>query len=113
MPTELWSIGLVLLASFLGSFGPLMLKKASSSFRFGWELLKNYHLILGFFFYGILWLNLKFIFEQLCVNLGDALWNSCTTKLLKEAQSFAKQGSLDFRQSREKKVVAMFSSLFV
>lgn len=54
MATELWAIGLVLLATSLGSFGPLFLKKASSNFQFNFKtLIKNYNLILGVFFYGL------------------------------------------------------------
>lgn len=53
METQLWAIGLVLLACFLGSFGPIMLKKASSkSFKIR-DIIKNYYLIIGFLFYGI------------------------------------------------------------
>jgi|SRR3989344_4251229 len=54
MATELWAIGLVLLASFLGSLGPIMLKKASDKMSFNiFHLFRNYHLILGFGFYGV------------------------------------------------------------
>jgi len=54
MPAELWAIGLVILASLVGSFGPILLKKASakklSDVR---SLMKNYPLMLGVFLYGI------------------------------------------------------------
>ncbi|MBD3164851.1 EamA family transporter [Candidatus Woesearchaeota archaeon] len=54
MKTELWSIGLVLAASSIGSLGPLFLKKASVKFRFNIkELVKNYYLFLGIGFYGM------------------------------------------------------------
>tara|TARA_Y100000310_G_scaffold337830_1_gene425909 strand:- start:622 stop:969 length:348 start_codon:yes stop_codon:yes gene_type:complete len=53
MQTQLWAIGLVLLASFLGSFGPIMLKKSSSkSFKIK-DILKNYYLIFGLLFYAL------------------------------------------------------------
>jgi len=53
METQLWAIGLVLLACFLGSFGPIMLKKASGkSFKIK-DIIRNYYLIFGFIFYGI------------------------------------------------------------
>lgn len=54
METQLWAIGLVLLACFIGSFGPIMLKKASGkiSLRIK-ELIKNYYLISGFLFYAL------------------------------------------------------------
>jgi uncharacterized membrane protein len=53
MQTQLWAIGLVLLASFLGSFGPIMLKKASGkSFKLK-DIIKNYYLIFGFLFYAL------------------------------------------------------------
>jgi drug/metabolite transporter (DMT)-like permease len=54
MQTELWAIGLVFLAVFLGSFGPVLLKKASSKMSFSIKgIITNYYLIGGFFFYGI------------------------------------------------------------
>ncbi|MBU0629036.1 MAG: EamA family transporter [Nanoarchaeota archaeon] len=54
METELWAIGLVILACFIGSFGPIMLKKASGKMSLKIkELIKNYNLILGFVFYGL------------------------------------------------------------
>ena len=54
METQLWAIGLVLLACFLGSFGPIMLKKASGKISFKIrDIIKNYYLISGFLFYGI------------------------------------------------------------
>ncbi len=54
METQLWAVGLVLLACLLGSLGPIMLKKASgrASFKIR-DLIKNYHLIIGFLFYGL------------------------------------------------------------
>ena len=30
MPAEMWAIGLVVLATFIGAFGPILLKKASA-----------------------------------------------------------------------------------
>ncbi len=54
MATELWAIGLVLLASFIGSFGPIYLKKASGEFTFNiLKLIKNKELIFGVIFYGL------------------------------------------------------------
>src|SRR3989344_3519883 len=54
MATQLWAIGLVLLAGFLGSWGPIMLKFASSRMSFNpLKLFKNYYLIAGVGFYGI------------------------------------------------------------
>lgn len=54
MATELWSIGLVILATLIGAFGPILLKKASakklSSIH---SLMKNYHLFGGVFLYAI------------------------------------------------------------
>lgn len=53
METQLWAIGLVLLASFVGSFGPIMLKKATGkSFKLK-DILKNHYLIFGVLFYGL------------------------------------------------------------
>lgn len=53
MQTQLWAIGLVLLACLLGSFGPIMLKKASDKpFKIK-GILTNYYLIGGFLFYGL------------------------------------------------------------
>ncbi len=54
METQLWAMGLVLLACFLGSFGPIMLKKASGRLSFKMkDIIKNYYLIFGILFYGI------------------------------------------------------------
>lgn len=54
MATELWAIGLVILATFTGAFGPILLKKASakrlSKFR---SLIKNYYLFAGVSLYAI------------------------------------------------------------
>jgi len=53
MQTQLWAIALVLSACFLGSFGPIMLKKASGkSFKIK-DIIKNYYLIGGFLLYAI------------------------------------------------------------
>lgn len=54
MATQLWAIGLVLLASFCGSLGPIMLKKASGKLSYNvFKNIKNYYLFAGFGFYGI------------------------------------------------------------
>ena len=54
MATQLWAIGLVVLATLIGAFGPILLKKASakklSSIK---ELAKNYYLFGGVALYGI------------------------------------------------------------
>ena len=54
MATQLWAIGLVALATLIGAFGPILLKKASakklSSLK---ELAKNYYLFGGVALYGI------------------------------------------------------------
>ena len=54
MATELWAIGLVVLATFVGAFGPILLKKASakklSSIK---SLMTNYPLMGGVFLYAI------------------------------------------------------------
>lgn len=52
MTTELWAIGLVLFASFIGSFGPIFFKRGSKNIKLNIiSLLKNYDLIIGIFFY--------------------------------------------------------------
>ena len=54
METQLWAVLLVLSACFIGSFGPIMLKKASGKMSFKIkELMKNYNLMMGFVFYGL------------------------------------------------------------
>ena len=54
METQLWAIGLVLLGCFLGSFGPIMLKKASGKVSLKIkDIIKNYYLISGILFYGL------------------------------------------------------------
>jgi|TARA_B100002003_G_C14133005_1_gene544911 uncharacterized membrane protein len=54
MTTELWAIGLVILATFVGAFGPILLKKASAKklSRIS-ALMKNYHLFGGVSLYAI------------------------------------------------------------
>ena len=48
MPTELWAVGLVVLGTIVGSFGPILLKKGSKKFSLNPKLLiKNYHIISG------------------------------------------------------------------
>ena len=50
----LWAIGLVILATLIGSFGPIFLKKASEKKLSRIDsLMKNYHLMVGFIFYGL------------------------------------------------------------
>ena len=54
MATQLWAVGLVILATLIGAFGPILLKKASamklSSIS---ALMKNYNLFIGVSLYGI------------------------------------------------------------
>lgn len=54
MATELWAIGLVIIATIVGAFGPIFMKKGSKNFQADIKaLLSNYELMLGIFFYGI------------------------------------------------------------
>lgn len=54
MKTQLWSIILVILASLVGAFGPILLKKASAkSLSKISSLMTNYHLFGGVALYGI------------------------------------------------------------
>lgn len=54
MTTQLWAIGLVILATLIGAFGPILLKKASakklSKIK---SLATNYHLFGGAALYAI------------------------------------------------------------
>jgi len=52
MTTELWAIGLVMMATLVGAFGPILLKRASAKklSRIS-SLIKNYHLFGGGFPY--------------------------------------------------------------
>lgn len=54
MTTQIWAIGMVILATLIGAFGPILLKKASaqklSSLN---SLIKNYSLFGGVALYGI------------------------------------------------------------
>lgn len=54
MATQLWAIGLVILATLIGAFGPIMLKKASSKklSRIS-SLITNYHLFGGVALYAL------------------------------------------------------------
>ena len=53
MATQLWAIGLVLLASFVGSSGPIFLKKFSPSLTLRFSSLWNKWFILGFTAYAL------------------------------------------------------------
>ena len=54
METKLWAIGLVVLATLVGAFGPILLKKASSKkLSKISSLITNYHLFGGVALYGI------------------------------------------------------------
>ncbi|HLD06474.1 MAG TPA: multidrug transporter [Candidatus Nanoarchaeia archaeon] len=54
MSTPLWSMGVVLVATFIGAFGALMLKKASATLSLNVSaLLHNHHLREGVALYGI------------------------------------------------------------
>jgi drug/metabolite transporter (DMT)-like permease len=52
MATQLWAVGLVLLATLTGAFGPILLKKGSKAFSFNpLKLIKNYYIVGGTFLY--------------------------------------------------------------
>jgi uncharacterized membrane protein len=54
MATELWAIGLVITATLVGAFGPILLKKASAKkLSKISSLIKNYHLMGGVALYGV------------------------------------------------------------
>jgi len=54
MATQLWAIGLVVLATFIGAFGPILLKKASAkSLSKISSLATNYHLFGGVSLYAV------------------------------------------------------------
>lgn len=54
MATELWAIGLVILATLVGAFGPILLKKASEKkLSKISSLLRNYHLFGGISLYAL------------------------------------------------------------
>ncbi len=102
MKTELWAIGLVILASFLGSFGPILLKKASGKISFKIkDLIKNYYLIGGFASYAvgtILFIpalkggELSVLYPLVAtVYLWVTLWS---VKILKEEMNFYKWSGL-------------------
>jgi uncharacterized membrane protein len=53
METELWAMGVVTLAAFIGAMGPIFLKRASRDFRMSIRaLIANRSLILGIACYG-------------------------------------------------------------
>lgn len=54
MATQLWAIGLVVSATLVGAFGPILLKKASAKrlSKLG-SLLTNYHLFGGVALYAL------------------------------------------------------------
>lgn len=54
MATELWAVGLVILGTLVGSFGPILLKKGSQKFnRNIFQQFTNYNMISGLALYGI------------------------------------------------------------
>src|SRR3989344_3371881 len=54
MATQLWAILLVITADLIGSFGPIMLKKASGRISLNIKsIIYNKYLIIGIFFYAI------------------------------------------------------------
>ena len=54
MATQLWAIGLVLSATIIGAFGPILLKKASAGKLSNLKsLATNYYLIAGVSLYAI------------------------------------------------------------
>lgn len=54
MKTELWAMALVIIATTLGSLGPLFLKKSSVGISFNLKkLITNKNLILGLAFYAL------------------------------------------------------------
>jgi uncharacterized membrane protein len=54
METQLWAIGLVLVACIVGAFGPIFLKKASGKISLKLKsIIYNKYLIIGIIFYGL------------------------------------------------------------
>ena len=55
MATEIWSIGLVLIAGIIGGFGPIYLKKGTEKIDLNKldTILKNKFLIIGLMIYGV------------------------------------------------------------
>jgi len=52
MKVELWAIGLVILATVFGAFGPIFFKRGSKNFKL-MTIYRNYNFILGIGFYAI------------------------------------------------------------
>lgn len=54
MATQLWAVGLVLLGTLVGAFGPILLKRGSAAFNTSVRaLLRNYNVIGGIFLYVV------------------------------------------------------------
>lgn len=54
MATELWAIGLVILGTIIGAFGPILLKKSAGALKFSIKsVITNKYLIGGVALYGI------------------------------------------------------------
>lgn len=54
MATQIWAIGLVILATLVGAFGPILLKKASEKkLSKISSLIRNYHLMGGVALYAV------------------------------------------------------------
>ena len=53
MATQLWAAGMVIFAVIIGAFGPIFLKKSSSTFSLKPKnIIKNYNLLIGVLFYA-------------------------------------------------------------
>jgi len=54
LQTEIWAIGLVIIATIVGALGPVLLKRASGSLTLSIKgLLTNKNLVGGFVLYGL------------------------------------------------------------
>ena len=53
METQLWAMGVVSLACLIGSFGPIMLKKAHTKSFKPRDIIKNHYLLSGLLFYAL------------------------------------------------------------
>jgi len=54
MTTQLWAVGLVILGTLVGAFGPIFLKRGSANFSIHpLKLLRNKNIVFGCFLYAL------------------------------------------------------------
>ena len=99
---ELWAVGLVVLGTIIGAFGPILLKRGSNAFGLSVSsLLRNYNVLGGLFLYCLATVvfvpalrggDLSILYPIVSVNY---IWVSLlSVKFLNERMNFLKWGGI-------------------